>query len=77
MTFEQAQPPAGAGFKPEQAADASVYGLGVQNLQEVRPMWTLNKTITNVLKRPPLPLPPGVLIDNKGGPFILNKSRMG
>ncbi len=76
MSFEQAQPPAGSGYAPEQAADASVYGFGIQSLPKTDFVGTLNKTIQDALKRPPIPLPPGVLIDADGGPFILNRSKL-
>jgi hypothetical protein len=77
MTFEQAQPPVNFGFLPEQPADASIYGFGVQELPKYDFVGTLNKVIQDALKRPPLPLPPGVLIDGEGGPFILNRSILG
>jgi hypothetical protein len=77
MTFEQAQPPAGSGYLPEQAADASVYGFGIQSLPRTNFIGTLSKAVQDALTRPPAPLPPGVLIDSDGGPFILNRSTLG
>lgn len=77
MTFEQAQPPLDSGFQPEQSADASMYGISVQQPPVVSPLGSLMNSVTDALKRPPVPLPPGVLINNRGGPFILDSPSQG
>ncbi len=71
MIFEQAQPPKGSGYVPEQAADATVYGVGIQDPQTVVPLASLTKTITVALGRVPVVIF-GPLLNNVGGPFILN-----
>lgn len=73
MTFEQAQPPAGEGYNPEQPADASVYGIGLQDIQSVSPLGSLAQTVTAAVSRPVVKIF-GPLIDGLGGPFILNRS---
>jgi hypothetical protein len=77
MTFEQAAPPEGAGYIPEQAADGSVYGIGVQQPPEVSGTFgSLQKTITVALGRVPVTVF-GPLLNNAGGPFILDHIKNG
>ncbi len=71
MTFEQAQPPLGSGYLPQQSADASVYGTGVQAPPTVPALGSLAKSITVALGRVPVVIF-GPLLNNVGGPFILN-----
>jgi hypothetical protein len=71
MTFEQAQPPLGSGYVPEQAADASVYGIGTKDPEFVTPLASLTKVIKSSLGRVPVTIF-GPLLNNKGGPFTLN-----
>jgi len=73
MSFEQAQPPVGEGYNPEQPADGSMYGAGVQSLSEVQSLGSLTKTVASSLSRPVIKIF-GPLIDGKGGPFILDRS---
>lgn len=77
MTFEQAKPPASSGYQPEQPADTSMYGINIKQPQQVQYAGSLTKIINDALTRPPEPLPPGVLLDKDGGPFILNRSKLG
>lgn len=77
MNFEQARAPLSAGFQPEQAADSSMYGVNIKQPEQVSYAGSLNRIISEALTRPPAPLPPGVLLDSDGGPFILNRSKLG
>lgn len=75
MIFEQAQPPANSGFAPEQAADASVYGVSIQNPPSVVPLATLTNAVKAAVFVPTVTVS-GALIDAVGGPFILDSSRL-
>lgn len=75
MTFEQAQPPANSGYAPEQAADASVYGVSIQTPPSVVPLATLTKAVS-AATFVSTPVVSGALIDADGGPFILDSSRL-
>lgn len=75
MTFEQAQAPANSGYAPEQAADASVYGVSIQSPPTVVPLATLTKAVMSAIN-PPSDVTSGALIDQAGGPFILDSSKL-
>jgi hypothetical protein len=75
MVFEQAQPPANSGFAPEQAADASVYGVSIQTPPTVVPLATLTQAVKSASFVPTITVS-GALIDADGGPFILDSSRL-
>lgn len=76
MTFEQAQPPVGEGYNPEQPADASVYGIGFQDLRTVSPLGSLMKSISDALSRP-IEVISGPLINMHGGPVVLDHPTQG
>lgn len=71
MAFEQAQIPTGEGFLPEQAADASVYGLSVQNPAQVSLFASFGKTVNSIVGRV-VDLNPDALLDDKGRAFRLD-----
>ncbi len=71
MVFEQAQAPMPSGYVPEQGADASIYGIGVQDPPTVPALGSLSKAINVALGRVPVVIF-GPLLNNVGGPFILN-----
>jgi hypothetical protein len=75
MVFEQAQPTESTGFAPEQAADESVYGVTLTNPPSVVPLATLTKAIASATSFIPT-IASGALIDNLGGPFILDSSKL-
>jgi hypothetical protein len=75
MTFEQAQPPQNSGFAPAQAADSSVYGVSLQNPPSVTPLSTLTKAVSSAAAVP-IEYVSGALIDQAGGPFILDSSML-
>jgi hypothetical protein len=75
MVFEQAQPPANSGYAPEQAADSSVYGVSIQTPPTVVPLATLVQAVKSAAYIPTVPAN-GALIDNLGGSFILDSSRL-
>jgi hypothetical protein len=74
MSFEQAQPPVGEGYNPEQPADASVYTIGFQDLNSVSPLGSLMRSINAALSRPVAPVVDALIEGATGGPFILDKS---
>jgi hypothetical protein len=76
MMFEQAQPPAGEGYNPEQPADASVYGIGFQDLRNVSALGSLMKSVTAALSRP-VEVVFGPLINMHGGPVALDHPTQG
>ena len=76
LTFEQALPPNITGYAPAQAGDASVYGVNSINNPSSVPMFgSLGNTIQLALGRIPVYII-GPLLDDTGGPFILNQSRL-
>jgi hypothetical protein len=77
MTFEQVAQPENSGYSPEQAADGSVYGIGVQQPPSITGNFgSLQKTITVALGRVPVTIF-GPLLNNAGGPFILDHLKSG
>ena len=75
LIFEQAQPPASSGYAPEQSADSSVYGVSIQNPPTVVPLASLVKAVSSAAFVSTISVS-GALIDQAGGPFILDSSRL-
>jgi hypothetical protein len=75
LIFEQAQPSANSGYAPEQSADASVYGVSIQNPPTVVPLASLVKAVSSAAFVQTISVS-GALIDQAGGPFILDSSRL-
>lgn len=77
MLFEQAAAPAGAKFTPEQSGDSSTYGIGVADPKSITGGFgSLGNSITTALGRVPVTIF-GPLLNNKGGPFILDHLKNG
>jgi len=77
MSFEQADKTDNAKFKPEQSGDSSMFGTGVQDPKSISgTLGSLGNTISNAVSRVPVTIF-GPLLNNKGGPFILDHLKNG
>lgn len=75
IVFERAPTAQATKYSPAQAADQSVYGVTLQNPPSVVPLATLTKAISSASSAVTKSVS-GALIDNIGGPFIMNSSKL-
>lgn len=77
MSFEQVELPEFADYNPEQAGDASTYGISIQSPQTVSLSGSSLLQGLNNFQYPPFVIKvAGALIDQLGGPFILDSSML-